>query len=528
MIRAFERLTRQGWLRLDRGLDRLFTEPYNPLYQLGALSFLYFWIVAVSGVYLFVFFDTSVTKAYVSVEYLTREQWYAGGVMRSLHRYASAAMGVTVTLHLLREFSMGRFRGARAFSWISGVPLLWLLFASAIGGYILVWDQLAQYLATATAEWLDWLPVFGEPIARAFVSDATMSDRLFSLLVFLHIAIPLFLLVGMFIHIKRLKLPRTSAGRVVSAATCAAITLVALVHPATSMAPADLQTVPALVQFDWVYLNQYPLLDRYGPGTLWSIVGAVTLLLIVLPRLSPARSEQFAPAVVDPDNCNGCTWCFQDCPFEAIVMVPHDYKKGMRQAQVNGDLCTGCGICAGACPSATPFRHVDELVSGIEIPDYPLQRLRDEASQALSRLDGGEGIMVFGCDHGADVTRLADGQVATLRLPCTAILPPSFVDYVARQPQVAGILVTGCHPEACYYRLGSEWVSQRLAAERSPHLRTSDGRSKVEQVWAGPLEGQKLEDALAALSIRSHDIRPDGEGGHNASEIASARSGEVS
>ncbi|MDZ7670815.1 MAG: cytochrome b N-terminal domain-containing protein [Gammaproteobacteria bacterium] len=138
MIRAVERFTRRGWQRLDRLFDWLFTERYNPLYQLGALGFLYFWIVTVSGVYLFVFFDTSVSKAYLSVEYLTREQWFLGGVMRSLHRYASAAMGVTVTLHLLREFSMGRFRGARAFSWISGVPLLWLLFAWAIGGYILV------------------------------------------------------------------------------------------------------------------------------------------------------------------------------------------------------------------------------------------------------------------------------------------------------------------------------------------------------------------------------------------------------
>jgi len=504
MIQAFEQWTRRGWQRLDWAFDWVFTEPYNPLYQLGALSFLFFWIVTVTGVYLFVFFDTSVTNAYLSVEYLTREQWYLGGVMRSLHRYASAAMGVTVTLHMLREFSLGRFRGARSFSWISGVPLLWLLFASAIGGYILVWDQLAQYLATATAEWLDWLPVFGDPIARNFVSDATMSDRLFSLLVFLHIAIPLFLLVGMFIHIKRLKLPRSSPGRVVSAASCAAMTLVALVHPATSMAPADLQHAPLLVQFDWIYLNLYPLLDSYGPATMWAIVATITVGLVILPRLSPAAREQRAAAVVDPDNCNGCTWCFQDCPFEAIVMVPHDYKKGMRQAQVNNDLCTGCGICVGACPSATPFRHVDELVSGIEIPDYPLQRLRDEASDALRRLDGNSGIMAFGCEHGADVNPLASGQIATLRLPCTAILPPSFVDYVARQPQVTGILVSGCHPEACHYRLGSEWMAQRLAAERNPHLRTTDGQSKVEECWAGPLEAEKLEKAVAALGWRSH------------------------
>ena len=56
-------------------------------------------------------------------------------------------MVVTVTLHLLREFAKGRFRGAQTFSWVSGLPLLWLLFAAGIGGYWLVWDQFGQYVA---------------------------------------------------------------------------------------------------------------------------------------------------------------------------------------------------------------------------------------------------------------------------------------------------------------------------------------------------------------------------------------------
>ncbi len=64
------------------------------MYQLGALSFFYFWIVAVTGVYLFIFFETSITGAHSSMEYISVEQWYLGGIMRSFHRYASAAMGI--------------------------------------------------------------------------------------------------------------------------------------------------------------------------------------------------------------------------------------------------------------------------------------------------------------------------------------------------------------------------------------------------------------------------------------------------
>jgi len=497
MIRRTEAALLAVFRRLEAGLDRAFTEASNPLYQLGALAFLYFWIVVVTGIYLFVFFDTSASGAHASVERLTHGQWWLGGVMRSLHRYASAAMAVTVTLHLLREFALGRFRGARAFSWISGVPLLWLLFASAIGGYVLVWDQLAQYAAIASAEWLDWLPVFGDPLARNFFKPSSLSDRLFSLLVFLHIALPLFLLAGMFIHIRRLKLARTNPSRGLLAGTCAALVAASLIHPATSMEPADLTRSPALVALDWIYMNPYVLLDATGPGALWALLLGMTAALVMLPRFSPLRTSERTVAVVDPANCNGCSWCFQDCPFEAITMVSHQDKPGMRQAQVSADLCTGCGICAGACPSATPFRNVEELISGIEIGAYPLERLRRETASRLEALPDQSGTLIFGCDHAADVTSLAGRGTASVSLPCIALLPPSFIDWVARQRQVAHVVVTGCHPQDCYQRKGSEWTAARIAARRDPHLRTASGRAKVTVCWAGPRDVRRLARLVA-------------------------------
>jgi hypothetical protein len=71
------------------------------------------------------------------------------------------------------------------------VVLLWFVFACDISGYWLAWDKLAQFVAIATTEWLDALPLFGKPIARNFLDNATLSGRFFTLLVFLHIAVPL-------------------------------------------------------------------------------------------------------------------------------------------------------------------------------------------------------------------------------------------------------------------------------------------------------------------------------------------------
>ncbi|NJN51511.1 MAG: hypothetical protein HC809_06770 [Gammaproteobacteria bacterium] len=118
MLRSIE----AGMRRVEAVFSVAFGADCNPWYQLGALSFFFFWLATVTGIYLFIFFDTSITGVYASVERITHVQWYAGGVMRSLHRYASGAMVITVTLHLLRELVLGRFRDVRIFSWVSGVP----------------------------------------------------------------------------------------------------------------------------------------------------------------------------------------------------------------------------------------------------------------------------------------------------------------------------------------------------------------------------------------------------------------------
>ncbi len=140
----------------------------NPLRQLGALGFHLFWVIVVSGVYVYIFYDTSVDGAHASVEALTHGQWWAGGVMRSLHRYASDAFVAVLVVHLLRELMLGRFSGFRWYSWLTGVPLLWLALTSGIVGYWLVWDRLALFVGVATTEWFAWLPGFGAGAGAQF------------------------------------------------------------------------------------------------------------------------------------------------------------------------------------------------------------------------------------------------------------------------------------------------------------------------------------------------------------------------
>src|SRR5690606_329879 len=160
--------------------------------------------------------------AYVSVERLTSGAIFGGAFLRNLHRYASDALVVVVGAHLLREWAYGRYRGFRWFTWFTGVPTVWLILAAGGIGFWLIWDSVALFVATAITEWFGVLPGFDPALVRNFLDAGAVSDRLFSLVLFLHIGVSLALLLVMWLHVKRLTRPRTNASRSVLIGTLAA------------------------------------------------------------------------------------------------------------------------------------------------------------------------------------------------------------------------------------------------------------------------------------------------------------------
>lgn len=496
-----------AWRRLEHGFDAAFGPGCNPLRHLGALGFFFFWLLAASGIYLYAVLDTSVTGAYSSIDRLSREQWYLGGVLRSVHRYAADAFVVVMGLHLLREWLFGHYTGFRRFSWLTGVPLLVLAFVSAIGGFWLNWDQLGQFSAIATAELLDWLPFFATPLTRNFINAAAVSDRLFSLFVFIHLGVPLLLVFGLWFHIQRISRAAVFPPRRLAWGGAAMLLALSLVQPVMSQAPADLAVVPGALSFDWLLLFVHPLVDVTSAGWVWLLLSAALVALFALPYVStlprplaPAHRAPPVPvAVVDPANCNGCRRCFDDCPYAAVTMVPHPNQRiGRQMAQVDADLCASCGICAGACPSSTPFRSIADLATGIDMPSFPIDKLRRELRERLAAIEGPRKIVVFGCDCGAHVDTLAAPDVATFSLLCAGMLPPSFVEYALRDGASA-VLVSGCRESGCEFRLGQRWTQERLAGTREPHLRASVPRESLATVWADAGDENELRSTLERL-----------------------------
>ena len=234
MIGALQALMRWGFMQVEALFNRAFGDRLNPYYHLGSLTFFLFWIVAGTGLYLFAFFDTSVTGAYQSVEGLTHRQWFLGGIVRSVHRYASDAMVVTMVIHMLRYFAFDRLRGFRWVSWVTGVALIWLVYVAGANGYMLPWDQLAQDITVTSFEWLDWLPIFNGSLMRNFLYSDHVGARFFTLLSFMHLGIPLVLLMVMWIHVQRVPKARTTPPRDIVIGLLATMLLLSLLAPVHS------------------------------------------------------------------------------------------------------------------------------------------------------------------------------------------------------------------------------------------------------------------------------------------------------
>ncbi len=302
MLHRIQLIGQWFFLKVEGVFNLAFGERLNPLYYLGPIAYYLMWLVVASGLYLYACFETSVAGAYASVESLAHTQPYLGGVLRSIHRYASDGVVLVMLLHVARHWCFDRYRGLRWFSWVSGVALLWLVYASGINGYMLPWDRLAQFVVVATAEWLDWLPVFQGTLVRNFILPENLNDRLFSLLSFIHLGVPLAALALLWVHTQRVPQARTAPPLPVAATLTAALVALALVQPAASQARADLAAAVGEIGFDWFYLPVYALLYRWTAGEVWLLVVGGTALLLALPWLPPKRAREAFHLFVHPDN----------------------------------------------------------------------------------------------------------------------------------------------------------------------------------------------------------------------------------
>ena len=531
LLRALEK----GWTSGERIVNRFTTVAFNPLYHLGTLSIFLLIVLAVTGLYLTVFYRPGADRAYASVARISAS--WLGSLMRTTHRYAADALIVVILLHALKMFLGDRFWGSRWLAWVSGWGLLVLVWLIGVMGYWLVWDQAAQWLTEYGIELLRG------PVALAFLSPeiASRTFAFFVIVLFLHIFLGLIILFGVLIHELRLSRARYWAPRWLMIEASVALIVLALWRPAVSAAPADLSRLVGELTLDGWYLGFLPLTSRWGNLPFWGFATAIVGTLTLLPWL--ARGRDLGPAVVTNEACTGCALCFRECPYEAIEMRPNTTDPRFETiAAVNPKLCTGCGLCVGTCSTA-----------GIELAGLPTVLVRQSLQQALedARERGVRPLVVFTCQRHAALGSLgaweltpvgtwaSAGQegrerpasthalrdaspplllcaewggsnphpavsIVSCALPCVGMVQTEWV-HKSLQDGAQAVLLLSCPADDCAFREGPRWLAQRLGRYRSLlrrgvyWLEAAPGdRGTLQAWWRSRLEKRNGEQKRAA------------------------------
>ena len=102
-----------------------------------------------------------------------------------------------------------------------------------------------------------------------------------------------------------------------------------------------------------------------------SIAQAMAAAARAATILSKPRIElQAAISEVVDENCDGCAYCVDPCPYKAISLIEY-MKDGAIKKTVDADpaKCQGCGVCQATCPKQGIFVRnfkVDQLAAMVE------------------------------------------------------------------------------------------------------------------------------------------------------------------
>jgi coenzyme F420-reducing hydrogenase delta subunit/NAD-dependent dihydropyrimidine dehydrogenase PreA subunit len=492
----------KGFIYLDRLLARCVSSSLNPMLHTGAIAVTSLFIATVSGIVLLIWYKPSVHMAYESLDAMSRSP-LGSGLVRSLHRYSSDAAVLFGLIHAFRVFFERRFDGARWLAWVTGSIMMGLLWFIGWTGYWLVWDLRAQSVAVGSAKMLDVLPIFTDPLSRSFVTDESVNSLLFFVVFFIHMIIPLAMVVAMWLHITRLARARYLTSKAMTIWVTALLLLISIVYPATNEAPAQMTAIAESFTMDWWYLFPMPLIDRLSAGALWGLLIVGSAFSLAIPWLLAKKRKQ--PASVVASRCNECKKCYTDCPYEAIEMVARTdgNDRYLTQASVIDSKCVACGICAGSC---------DTVGIGLDWFSAIEQRRLLESWMKQAEHAGETVHIAFVCAESAGAKLEIDpvtGLCAelpgyrALRVPCAGWVQPLMIERAIRQG-ASGVLVVSCPPDRCMYREGAEWERQRIGGLREPALR-------VDKLEPGQVQLVALDRTRKADLIRTAERFRTGE-----------------
>ena len=204
-----ERYSAAGVLRTQ--LNKVF--PTHWSFMLGEMALYSFIILVLTGIYLALFFDPSITKViydgtYAPLNGVEMSRAYAtaldisfevrGGLfVRQMHHWAALLFMMSMVAHMLRIFFTGAFRRPREANWIIGCALILLGMIEGFLGYSLPDDLLSGVGLRIMSAIIIGLPIIGTWLHWMMFNGDFPGDMIIPRLYIAHVLILPALLLGL-------------------------------------------------------------------------------------------------------------------------------------------------------------------------------------------------------------------------------------------------------------------------------------------------------------------------------------------
>lgn len=204
---------------MKRQINKVFPSHWS--FMLGEIALYSFVVLLISGVYLTLFFDPSMTEvvydgAYQPLRNTVMSQAYAtsldisfevrGGLfVRQVHHWAALLFAASIIVHMMRVFFTGAFRRPREANWVIGCLLLILAMFEGFFGYSLPDDLLSGTGLRAAfsgitisipiiGTWMHWLMFGGDfpgtlIIPRLYIAHVLLLPGIILALIAAHLAL---------------------------------------------------------------------------------------------------------------------------------------------------------------------------------------------------------------------------------------------------------------------------------------------------------------------------------------------------
>ena len=180
-----DRLGNAGFIR--RNLNKVFPDHWS--FMLGEIALYSFIIILITGVFLTLWFNPSMTEvvydgSYEPLKGVKMSESFAsalhisfdvrgGLLLRQIHHMAALFFVAAIAIHLLRVFFTGAFRKPRELNWVVGFVLFILAMAEGFTGYSLPDDVLSGNGLRIIDGIIKAIPVVGTWLSFLFIPLCT-------------------------------------------------------------------------------------------------------------------------------------------------------------------------------------------------------------------------------------------------------------------------------------------------------------------------------------------------------------------